>query len=575
MAPRLGLVALAAALLAGGATAPDISVHPQRLLVSICHVTVPQAQAGIPETVAGWAAGAQLFAGLGQVHRRVSTTSPAAQAYFDQGLAWLWAFNHDEATRSFARAATLDPGCALCFWGVALTIGPNYNLPLMSAPRGKVAFAALQRAQKLAPSSSAPEQALIGALAKRYPSPNALTQDQFAAVQNSYASAMRDVARTYPGDDDIVTFAAEALMTANAWKLWDAAGNPAPSTPEILAKLQTVLARNALHPGANHYFIHAMESSPDPARAIPAAERLGSLLPGAGHLVHMPAHIFQRVGRYADSAAANANAAKADLAYYAHATPLDYYATYSAHNWQFQAFADAAIGRRADAMEAIRKSRLIVSDEVLEQSPGADWVMGMIYTVLVRFGDWHALATTPAPDAKLPGLTAAWLWSRGTALAALGRLAEARNARADLARLAASAKPDDGAGLNTAPEIDRLALLTLDARIAEAEGRQSDRIALLRAAVRAEDALAYNEPSDWFVPTRHLLGRALLENHRPQEAELVYRQDLQYHPANGWATLGLSQALAARGRAADAAAARADYARIWATADITTAYSAF
>jgi tetratricopeptide (TPR) repeat protein len=339
--------------------------------------------------------------------------------------------------------------------------------------------------------------------------------------------------------------------------------------------LERVMARNPQHAGANHYYIHAVEASPDPARAVPAAERLGTLLPGAGHLVHMPAHIFQRVGRYAESASTNAQAARADLAYFARTAPLDYYAGYTAHNWQFEAFSAAAIGRRDEAMAAIAKSRQIVSDELLRQGGASAWVTGMVYTVPVRFGLWQHLADQPPPAAGLPGLTAAWLWARGNALVELHRLPEARAARDALARMTQTAKPGDEAGLNRAPPVFRLALLTLDARLAGAEGDQARRIALLREATGAEDALAYSEPADWLLPVRHLLGRALLENGQPAAAEAVYREDLRREPGNGWALLGLSQALAAEKRESEAAATRRAFARVWASADVVPAYSAY
>jgi tetratricopeptide (TPR) repeat protein len=573
----LSRAAIAAAMLALGAVpSGDGAATPASPLIGrLCHVPALPAQAEVPKTLQGWAAGAQLFDGLGTVHRAVTTRSPQAQLYFDQGLAWLWAFNHDEATRSFARAAQLDPSCAMCFWGVALTIGPNYNLPLMSAPRGQVAFAALQRAQALAPHASPVEQALIAALARRYPDGRALSEAQYATVQASYAGAMEDVARAYPNDDDVVTLAAEALMGVHAWQLWSLDGKPAPGTLAILAMLERVMARNPHHAGANHYYIHAVEASPDPARAVPAAERLGTLLPGAGHLVHMPAHIFQRVGRYAESASTNAQAARADLAYFARTAPLDYYAGYTAHNWQFEAFSAAAIGRRDEAMAAIAKSRQIVSDELLRQGGASAWVTGMVYTVPVRFGLWQHLADQPPPAAGLPGLTAAWLWARGNALVELHRLPEARAARDALARMTQTAKPGDEAGLNRAPPVFRLALLTLDARLAGAEGDQARRIALLREATGAEDALAYSEPADWLLPVRHLLGRALLENGQPAAAEAVYREDLRREPGNGWALLGLSQALAAEKRESEAAATRRAFARVWASADVVPAYSAY
>ena len=566
----LALIATGAVSAGDGTAAPALQA-----LGRLCHVPTLPVQAAVPRDLAGWAAGAQLFAGLGKVHRQVTTHSPAAQTYFDQGMAWLWAFNHDEATRSFARAAVIDPGCAMCFWGVALTIGPNYNLPLMSAPRGQVAFSALQRAQSLAPQVTPVEHALIAALARRYPSGQALTEAQYATVQRDYAAAMDDVARHFPDDDDVVTLAAEALMGVHAWQLWSLDGKAAAGTPQILAMLERVMARNPHHAGANHYYIHAVEASPDPARAIPAAERLGSLLPGAGHLVHMPAHIFQRVGRYADSVSANDLAARADLAYFARTAPLDYYAGYTAHNWQFEAFSAAAIGRQAEAMAAIGKSRVIVSDALIRQGAVSPWTMGMVYTVPARFGLWQHLADEPAPAAGMPGMTAAWLWARGNALVELHRLPEAQAARNALAQMTQSAKPGDEAGLNRAPPVFHLALLTLDARLAGAAGDQQRRLALLSEAVSAEDALAYSEPADWFIPTRHLLGRALLENGQPDAAEAVYREDLRREPANGWALLGLSQALGAEKRTTEAAAARQAFTLAWSGADIQPSYSAY
>ena len=290
--------ALFAGLVLAGATfspiahtaAPD--TMSALLPASICHVDVPQVATDAPGTLAGWAADAQRFDGLSSFHRTVTTATPEAQAYFDQGMRWLWAFNHDEATRSFARAATIDPDCAMCFWGVALAVGPNYNLPLMLAPRGKVAFAALERANALAARASPVEQALIAALGKRYPNEDALDDDAFARVQADYASAMSQAAQSFPFDDDVVTMAAEALMTANAWRLWTLNGQPAPGTPDVLAMLEAVLARTELHPGANHYYIHAVEASPNPGQAAPEAERLGTLMPAAGHIVHMPSHIL-------------------------------------------------------------------------------------------------------------------------------------------------------------------------------------------------------------------------------------------------------------------------------------------
>jgi hypothetical protein len=254
-----------------------------------------------PPTLAQWADGAQLFEGLGNFHRKASTSSADAQAYFDQGMRLIWAFNHDEATRSFAKAAELDQRCAICYWGVSLTVGPNYNLPMMAEPRANVAWEALQQAQAQAGQATPVEQALIQALASRYQGAQPLDPSNEGPVLTAYAQAMQDVARKYPDDSDVQTLTAEAMMNINAWKLWSLNGAPAPGTEDILARLEAVLDKDTLHPGANHYYIHAMEASLHPEKAEASAERLRGMMPAAGHLEHMPAHIMQRVGRYGDA----------------------------------------------------------------------------------------------------------------------------------------------------------------------------------------------------------------------------------------------------------------------------------
>ena len=280
-------------------------------LVTIFGATLPaygdmaHVPAGVPATIAEWADGAQLFDGLGNFHRPITTSSKDAQAYFDQGMRLLWAFNHDESSRSFAKAAQLDPGCAMCFWGVALTVGPNYNLPMMAEPRAKVASEALQQAKANAAHTTPVEQALIGALAARYPDAKPLDPSNEGPVLTAYAQAMQGVASGFPDDSDVQTLTAEAMMNINAWKLWALDGTPAAGTQEIVALLERVIARDSLHPGANHYYIHAIEASPHPEKAVRAAERLPGMMPAAGHLEHMPAHIMQRVGRYAEAALAN------------------------------------------------------------------------------------------------------------------------------------------------------------------------------------------------------------------------------------------------------------------------------
>ena len=301
----------------------------------------------LPATVADWAQGAQLFAGLGDFHRVVTTSSPQAQQYFDQGMRFVWAFNHDEATRSFAKAAELDPTCAACYWGVALTVGPNYNLPAMEEPRARVAAKALHRAQENAAHASPVEQGLIAALATRYPGAQPLGPENLEAVSRAYAAAMQELARRFPQDLDVQTLCAEAEMNVHAWKLWTADGQAAEGTVQIEARLESVLSRDPHHPGANHYYIHTMEASRHPEKALAAAERLPGMMPAAGHLEHMPAHIMQRVGNYEQAAEANRRGIVADRAYLGATSPPDYYAMYFAHNYSFLAFSAAMEGRKA------------------------------------------------------------------------------------------------------------------------------------------------------------------------------------------------------------------------------------
>jgi tetratricopeptide (TPR) repeat protein len=528
-----------------------------------------------PSTMAEWADGAQLFDGLGGFHRTVTTSSKEAQNYFDQGMRLLWAFNHDESSRSFAKAAQLDPGCAMCFWGVALTVGPNYNLPMMAEPRAKVAWQALQQAKANASHATPVEQALIGALAARYPDARPLDPLNEGPVLAAYAQAMQSAARNFPDDSDVQTLTAEALMNINAWKLWALDGTPTAGTEAIVALLEGVLAKDPQHPGANHYYIHAIEASPHPERAVAAAERLPGMMPAAGHLEHMPAHIMQRVGRYADAAAANRKGADADLGYFSKTKPPDYYVMYTAHNYQFLAFSTAMQGRKADTLDAARKSRGVISDEMLAAMPGADWYVAELYTAMVRFGMWDELLAEAAPDARLPGLAAGHRYARASALAAKGRADDAQAELVELEKLAAAAKADDSAGLNSAPDVIAVAVLVAKARIAQARGQDGAAIALLTEAAAKEDGLAYDEPSDWFFPVRHLLGAALLHDGKAQDAEAVYREDLRRHPENGWALYGLAQALSAQHKDADAVAVRQRFDKAWKDADVTLTASAF
>jgi tetratricopeptide (TPR) repeat protein len=531
--------------------------------------------AHLPTTLAGWARGAQLYQGLGNFHRRIDTRSPAAQRYFDQGMRLLWAFNHDESTRSFARALELDRTCAMCAWGVALTVGPNYNLPMLAQQRALVAFEASKRAQSLARGAKPVDRALIQALAHRYPNAQALDPTTVIPVLTDYAAAMGAVAQRFPADLDVSTLYAEALMNVHAWKLWDSDGQPAPGTETILATLEGVLARAPRHMGALHYYVHAIEASPHPDKGVFAAERLRGLAPAAGHLEHMPAHIMQLVGRYEEAAEANRKGAAADLAYMARTTPPDYYAMYTGHNYQFLAYSAATEGRDAETFDAVRRSRASVSDDLLREMPGADWYLAQLYLAPVRFGRWDELLAAKAPDAGLPGLTGGYFYATAVALAAKQRSAEARERLAQLDQLIAGLPADQPAGLNTLHDVLAVGSKVAAARIAAAEGRTDEALRLLGEAVKLEDALAYNEPADWFFPVRHLLGAALLGAGKARDAEQVYREDLQRHPANGWALFGLSQALQAEGRGDEARAMELEFRKAWQHATITIDASAF
>jgi tetratricopeptide (TPR) repeat protein len=530
----------------------------------------------LPLTLAEWSKGAQLFDGLGTYQRRITTSSPEAQRYFDQGMRLLWGFNHDESTRSFARALESDPSCAMCAWGVALTVGPNYNVPVLAEPRAKTAFEATSRAQLLAASAAPVERALIATLSLRYPNAQPLDPQSAAPVLSSYAAAMRDVAQRFPDDLDVQTLYAEALMNIHAWKLWSADGTPAPGTTDIVATLESVLKRNPTHMGALHYYIHAIEASSHPEKGLEAAAQLRTLAPAAGHLVHMPAHILQRVGRYEEAAEANRRGAAADIAYMTKTRPVDYYpAMYVSHNYQFLAFSAAAEGREAETLDAVRRSRASVSDASLKEMPGTDWYVAELYTAPVRFGKWDALLAEAPPAPGLPGLMGAYLYATSAALAAKNRLTEAHAQLRQLDALIAGLPADLPAGQNALRDVLAVGRLVAAARIDGAEGRSEEALRELQDAVRLEDALAYDEPSDWFFPVRHLLGAELVRDGKFKEAERVYRDDLERHTGNGWALCGLKQALKAQGRVVEANATEAEFEKAWRHATLSINASAF
>ena len=525
----------------------------------------------VPDTLAGWAKGAQLFDGLGTFHRKITTRSKLAQRYFDQGMRFIWAFNHDEATRSFAKAATIDPKCASCYWGVALTLGPNYNMPMMNSARARVGVEALQKARANARHATPVERALIVAVGKRYAGTEQVDPSNSKPLLNAYVEAMKAVAAKYPNDLDVRTMYAEGLMNTNPWKLWNADGTENPGTQQILDALQYVLKRDSKHPGANHYYIHAVEASPHPEQALASAEALNGMMPSAGHLEHMPAHILQRVGRYEDAAEANRKGAAADLAYLKETAPPDYYPMYLIHNFQFLGNAAGMEGRRAEAVEALRNAREHMPDAMLLAMPGFDWPATFYYDGLVKFGMWDEMLKEPAPNPKLPGATIHYLQARAEALAETKRFDEAAAEIAKAEKLIAAVPADATQGNNAAKPLYDIGQLKARARLASAQGHSDEAIGLLTQAVGLEDKLAYNEPNDMIFPTRHVLGAELLAAGKAPEAEAVFREDLKRHPNNGWAYYGLSQALTAQKRDAEAATARKQFEDAWRKADFKLA----
>ena len=545
------------------------------LFTAVIAAPQPTHAQAAPQSISEWAKGAQLFDGLGTFHRHVTTRSKLAQRYFDQGMRLVWAFNHDEATRSFAKAAQIDPTCASCYWGVALTLGPNYNMPMMSSPRAKVGWAAVRKAGANAHRAKPVERALIAAVAKRYRATGELDPSNSKPLLAAYVGAMHRVAARYPNDLDVQTMYAEALMNTNPWKLWNADGTANPGTDEVVAILRRVISKNPNHPGANHYYIHAIEASSHPERAVPSAEVLKGKMPAAGHLEHMPAHILQRVGRYEEAAEANRKGAAADLLYLKRTAPPDYYPMYLIHNFQFLGSAAGMEGRRAEAISALKDARAHIPDQLLFGKPGLDWGASYIYDGYTKFGLWDDMLKEPPPSTRLAGATISFLQSRAMALAATGKIDDAKAELMKAKQLIAVVPAEATQGNNEAKPLYLIGQLKTEARVASEQARDADAIKLLTEAIEIEDRLAYNEPSDMLFPTRHLLGSELIAASRPTDAEAVYREDLKRNPKNGWALFGLIQALALQKRDAEASVVRREFERAWIRADVQLASTAF
>ncbi len=509
-----------------------------------------------------------LMPGMGQHHHTISTKSSEAQRFFDQGLTLVFAFNHEEAARAFRRAAELDPQSAMPFWGIALALGPCINLDI-DPPHEKAAYEAVRKAMSLAPGVTESERAYIQALAKRY---SADPKMDLRKLDAEYAHAMRELSKRYPDDLDAATLYAESLMDLRPWKLWSLDGRPAEDTEEIVAVLESVLRRDPYHIGANHYYIHAVEASTHPERALASARRLETLAPAAGHLVHMPAHTYMRVGDYSASARSNAIAAETDRVYLRDSgtTGSVYDIMYYAHNLHFLAAANTMAGNFTDAKRAAEELVAHIGPMVLGNRSMAEPYMPTQIFVLLRFHRWDEVLKLPPPDSNLAMTTAFWHFARGSAAAAQGQIgmAEVERGKLEGARRETPADIEFSMYSNKAQAFLDLAANILDARITKARGDHEREIEYWKNAVRIQDRLYYGEPPEWFYPVRESLGGALLLNGQADQAEAVFRADLEQYPRNLWSLFGLLKSLEAQRKTSDAEWVRREFDTAWKSADV-------
>ncbi len=503
-----------------------------------------------------------LVTGLGNLHHPVSTKNPQAQQFFDQGLRFIYAFNHDEAARSFQHAADLDPKLAMAYWGVAEAVGPNYNDPADPA-RYQQAHAAVQKAVDLSSGASPNEKSYILALAKRFP---ADSNSDLMKAAGDYRDAMRDVVREFPDDLDATTLFAEAGMNLHPWGLWHPDGTPEAGTDEIVAALESVLKRDSDHLGAIHYYIHAVEASPTPERALAGATRLAALAPAAGHIVHMPAHVYIRTGDYAAAVKVNEDAAAADRAYIkASGAQGMYPMMYYSHNLHFIAMCAAMDGNYAQAK---KNAELLVANvgAHVKDMPPLEGFMTIPLAVEVRFHQWNEILKMPQPGASMKTATVFWHFARGLALAGTGKVTEAEAEYKIVSGTEAATPPDVVFQMpinNKAKDIMKIAADVLGAKIAMAKKDYPAAISMLREAVAIQDTLKYGEPPDWFFPVRESLGAVLLMQGDVVGAEKVFREDLDRNPRNPRSLWGLRQALLQQKREYDAGFVQKQFEASW------------
>jgi tetratricopeptide (TPR) repeat protein len=508
-----------------------------------------------------------LYDGLGSYTRKISTKSAEAQKYFDQGINFYFGFNHGAALRAFQAAETLDPDCAMNYWGVALACGGDINFPGLPPEMADLAWNQIQLAREHAIHASSVEQAMIEALANRYAEHQ---PDDRSSLDQAYADAMRTVWKKYSDDPDVGSLFAESMMDLRPWDQWTADGKPEPGTEEILATLETVLETRPQHPFANHLYIHALEASPHPERALAAADRLRDLQPGLAHEVHMPSHIYIRVGHWEDAVTANLEAVAADRRYRSvFGEPKGFIVFYAAHNHQMLAYAAMMTGQKKLAVQHIREMiQGIPEEDIKENAAVAEAYCAEPYEVLIRFGLWdEILAESDHPEFMV--FTRAFRHAaRGIAFAAKGDTKSARTEQAAFLEAAKSIPANNKLGNNWCDSVLKVVTPMLNGETLVREGDVEGGLAELRKAVGAEDALKYDEPPGWILPVRHSLGANLMQAGRYAEAEQVYRDDLAHLPGNGWSLFGLARCLQLQGKRNEASAVEARFQKVWANADM-------
>jgi tetratricopeptide (TPR) repeat protein len=512
---------------------------------------------------------AKLMDGLGEHHHPIATSRTEAQKFFNQGLVLTFGFNHAEAIEAFEKAHALDPKSPMPLWGKALALGPNYNIDIDPA-REKLAYETIQKALSLAAQAPERERAYVEAMAVRYSGDD---NPDLKKLARDYAKAMGELSRRYPDDLDAATLHAESLMNLQPWKLWSLDHQPAEDTLEIVKILESVLARDPVHPGANHLYIHAVEASAHPEWALPSAERLADIAPGAGHLVHMPSHIFLLVGDYEKAAELNKVAAHTDHAYIEKEQVKGVYPMlYYHHNLHFVAAANSMLGRHSAAKEAAQQLAASVGAHA-----GDIPEMGVFITeyfgpypmfVALRFGDWQTIMRTPQPRPELPISTGIWHYARGVAFSAMGDVAKAKAEREALAKVRGTLGESNAYGLNPGSLILDIGLGVLDGRMAAAEGDRKTAIRHYEAAIALQDKVAYNEPSDWYYPVRESLGAMLLIDGQAQKAEEVFRADLKKTRRSARSLFGLWQALLAQGKPEQAELVKRMFEKEWRLSEI-------